>query len=205
MTQRVVALMGSYHPDGTLARSLDLVLAGARESGAEVERVDLMERHIEFCRNCRHCTQAPGETRGACVIEDDAPALLDELEAADAIVLAAPVNFGDVNARTRQLLERMVGYAYWPAGAPAPKPREGAAGRRSRKPAVLLTSSAAPALLTRLCARPLKTLRRMAKLLRARPVASLVVGLASSSEPRVGARTERRLRRAGRRLVERSA
>ena len=41
-------------------------------------------------------------------------------EAADALVLAAPVNNLDVNALTRAFIERMVGYMHWPFGAEAP-------------------------------------------------------------------------------------
>ena len=203
MVNRVIALMGSYRKEGTLDRSLGLVLAGAREAGAEVHQIHRLEPHIEFCHNCRECLRAPGDPRGPCVLDDAVGALLDELAAADAVVLAAPVNFGDVNARTRQLLERMGGYAHWPEGAPGPKARKGAAGKVRSKTAILLTSSAAPGIFKRFSGRPLKTLRTMARLLHARPVASLVVGLAEFPEPRLSPRTERRLRRAGRRLGQR--
>jgi len=46
--------------------------------------------------------------------------LLDRIEAADALVLGAPVNFGDINALTRKFLERTVCYGYWPWNSPAP-------------------------------------------------------------------------------------
>ena len=170
---RVVALMGSYREGGTIDTIVDEVLEGARAAGASTEKIDLIEQRVEFCRNCRACTRAPGPERVPCAEhDDDVDALLARLEAADAIVLAAPVNFGDVNAVTRRLLERMVGYGYWPEGQAAPKLR-----RRTGQPALLVSSSAAPGWMTRLFARPLKTLRHMARTMGARPVGSLVLGL----------------------------
>src|SRR5690606_17046222 len=98
-------------------------LAGAREAGAEVAKIDLNDRPIEFCRNCRTCTQQEGLRRGECPIEDDMGRILDELERSDAIVLASPTNFGTVTALMKRFIERLVCYAYWPWGAPAPRGR----------------------------------------------------------------------------------
>ena len=48
----------------------------------------------EFCTNCRTCIQAPGETRGKCVLDDDMEPLLTEIKNADSVVLGASVNYG---------------------------------------------------------------------------------------------------------------
>jgi multimeric flavodoxin WrbA len=198
---RVVGLMGSYHPDGVTARALEAVLAGARAAGARTERIDLAAREIEFCRNCRACTQTPGPERGECVLHDDLDDVLSTLESADGLVLAAPVNFGDVNALTRRFLERMVGCGYWPFGQKAPAARSAT----RRRAAVLVTSSAAPGVLTRLFMRPLSTLRRMAALLHAQVVGTLVQGLAGDRAPRLDERHRRRAETLGRRLAERAS
>ena len=68
------------------------------------------------------------------------------MEAADALVLAAPVNNMDVTAVTRAFTERMVGYMHWPFGAHAPKLRI----ERPRMQTVLITSSAMPGWMARL-------------------------------------------------------
>lgn len=197
----IVALMGSYHRYGALDHALEEVLAGAREAGARTEKLVLLDQRIEFCMNCRACMAEPGAERGRCVIEDDLESVLRALEQADGIVLGSPVNHGDVNALTRRLLERMGGYAYWPDGAPAPRARD---PRRDR-PAVLVTTSAAPALLTRTLMRPLETLKRMASLVHARPVGSLVVGLAGGQEAETRPGPARRARALGRKLAARAA
>lgn len=197
MGKRVVALMGSYRHGGVVDTTTELVLAAARARGAVTEKIVLIDEHVEFCGNCRACMQQPGAARGTCVIEDDVASILDRLTAADAIVLGAPVNFGDVNARTRQFLERMVPLATWPPGAPSPKLRDPRKGKR----AVLITSSAAPGWMTRYLARPLKTLKRMAGMLGARPVDSIVVGLVPAHQATPSDRSRRAAERAAGRLV----
>src|ERR1700676_115751 len=123
MAKRVVAIVGSYRRGGTVDTVVDGVLAGARERGAETKKFYLIEKHIEYCRNCRACTQEAGSVRGACAIHDDMPSILQEIDDADAVVLGSPVNFYNVTAVFRTFLERLVGCAYWPWGQPAPKPR----------------------------------------------------------------------------------
>ena len=112
-------------------------------------------------------------------------------EAGDATQLQAAFD-----AITRRVLERMVGYAYWPEGVDRPSFR--------RNPtdgyAVLVSASAAPSLMTRTLARPLRTLRQMARLLSKRPIGSIVIGLQGDGR---GA-SRRQLARA-RRLGERLA
>lgn len=196
MSARVVALMAAHRKGGAVDTTVAEVLAGARLAGAETVEIDLLACRVEFCQGCRTCCSAPGFVRGACVKDDDVDEILRLLERADGIVLGAPVRFDDVNALTRRLLERMVGYAYWPPGQPAPRARR----PRGTTPALLITSSAAPAILTRLLARPLRTLRRMAHLLGARPIGTLVTGLAGEPGFHPPPRTLRRARRLGQAL-----
>lgn len=195
--------MGSYHRDGTIAQLVERALTGARAAGAETETIVLVDQHVEFCLNCRQCVAQDGEARGRCVQHDDVDALLDRLVSADAVVLAAPVNLGDVNALTRQFLERMLGFAHWPDEAHAPKLRV-ELPRSKRPPALLITSSAAPSLLTRLFQQPLRTLRKMAALLGARPVGTLVCGLAGRPGRGPGTRDLERAERLGAQLAARA-
>lgn len=187
-TTLIVGLMGSYHLHGTIDCAVEAALEGARARGAATRKIVLMDQHIEFCSNCRGCTECDGPERGECHFNDDLDDVLAKLEGADGVVLAAPVNFGDVNALSRRLLERMVGYAYWPHWARSPRLRS----RKITGRALLITSSAAPQFMTRTMARPLKTLRRMARLLGKRPSGTIVMGLQMQNvRP-----TERQLERA---------
>ena len=108
--------------------------------------MQLRDYPIEFCRNCRECTQLPGVAPGACVLDDGMRDLVAKIEAADAYILASPTNVYAVTALFKRFMERLIVYAYWPWGAAAPKLRKKLATKR----AIAITSSAAPVLLGRL-------------------------------------------------------
>jgi hypothetical protein len=197
MAKKVVAVVGSYRKGGTVDTAVDAVLAGARERGAETHKIYLIDQHIEYCRNCRACTQEPGEARGACVIQDDLPGLLREIESADAVVLGSPVNFYNVTAIFRTFLERMAGCVYWPWGQASPKPRSKELPRK----AVLIASMAAPSFLMSIATGAPRALRVTAQCLGARPVAKLWIGLAAqSAKPRLAESMLRRARKIGQEL-----
>jgi hypothetical protein len=194
MAKKVVAIVGSYRNGGTVDTAVDAVLDGARAQGAETNKIYLIEKHIEYCRNCRKCTQVAGEARNACVIQDDLPGMLAELDSADAIVLGAPVNFYNVTAVFRAFLERLLGCVYWPWGQWSPKPRS----QKLPRKAVLISASAAPGILLPVATGAPKALRIAANCLGARPVAKLWIGLAAqSAEPKLSERLLRKARRIG--------
>jgi multimeric flavodoxin WrbA len=62
MGMRAIGIAGSYRKSGVVDTAVGEVLAGATEAGAEVEKVLLGDHHLEYCRNYRFCTQAPGES-----------------------------------------------------------------------------------------------------------------------------------------------
>jgi FMN-dependent NADH-azoreductase len=131
------------------------------------------------------------------VIEDDMAKILAELEGADAVVLASPVNFYNTTAVFRTFLERLVGCAYWPWGQAAPKPR----AKEQRRKAVLIASSAAPGFLLPLATGAPRALRAAAQCLGARPVARLSVGRAAqSAKLQLSEEWLQRARRIGRQL-----
>lgn len=118
----------------------------------------LRDRNIAFCTNCRSCTQAAPETmRGECPTDDDMSVVCDQLDGADAIVFASPINFGTVTALMKRFIERLVCYAYWPwASNRPPKQRI----KKRHKKAIVVASSAAPAFMVKFflpgALRPLK-------------------------------------------------
>jgi multimeric flavodoxin WrbA len=70
MNSKVVAIVGSYRKGGTIDTAVEAILEGARERGAQTNIVYLRDQHIEFCTNCRQCTQTPGEERSKCAQQD---------------------------------------------------------------------------------------------------------------------------------------
>ena len=143
------------------------------------------------------------ELRGRCVLHDDMAGLLDQLDAADGIVLAAPTNFYNVNALTRRFIERLIPYGYWPWGAKAPRLRRDMIDHPPpRKPAVILTTSAAPGFLARLFMPGARgALKTAAHMLGAKVQTSLTLGMvAQAPEGTLSERDKRRAFEAGRRL-----
>jgi NAD(P)H-dependent FMN reductase len=198
MGRKVVAIVGSYRKGGTVDRAVQAILEGAREKGAETCTIYLTEQHIEFCQNCRRCTQAPGLQRGQCVQQDDLQAILDAVEAADAVVLGSPVNCWNLTAIFRRFMERLLGAAYWPWGNAAPRLRE----TRFARKAVLVASSAAPGFCIPIFTGAARALRVTAKMLGAKTVGKLWIGLAAQEPHQVlSARTLAHARRLGLALV----
>jgi multimeric flavodoxin WrbA len=195
---RITAIVGSYRKGGIIDTAVDEILISAREEGAEVTKIYLIDKQIEFCTNCRTCMQQDGPKRGECPIVDDMGSLLDEIERSDAVVLASPMNFGTVTAVMKVFIERLACLAYWPWGANAPKMRN----RLKQKRAVLVASSAAPAFIARLTSPLVKLLKYAATVLGARTIGVLFIGLAAREQKQeIGARAREKARLLGKKLA----
>ena len=68
MAVKVVGINGSYRKGQIIDSAVSAVLEGAKAQGAQTNKIFLLDKHIEFCNNCRSCTQSKEETRrGSCV------------------------------------------------------------------------------------------------------------------------------------------
>ncbi len=198
MPKKIVALSGSYQKEGFTNSIVDEILDAAGKAGASTVRIDLLDRNIEFCSNCRACSQEPGRTRGMCVKKDDMAAILDEIESADALVLASPVNMLNVTAVFRRFMERLTPYSYWPWGGPSPKFRI----TRPEKKSVLVACSAMPGFMIPLFTGTRKALAATAKIFGAKPESTILAGMAAKSlGQKASGKTLARARRAGARLA----
>ncbi len=175
MSARVVAIIGSYRKGGVTESAVEAILDAARSKGAVTQMIRLSDQPIEFCTNCRHCTQAPGEARVRCSQIDGIQQILNAVDAADAIVLASPVNYYNVTAIFRRFQERLLGYTYWPWGQNAPALRT----KHQPRKAVLVASAGIPGFLIPLATGAARALRISAKMMGAKPVARLWIGLAA--------------------------
>ncbi len=80
---------------------LDSVLKGARDRGAQTEKVVLNSLKIKPCQGCGRCSKT-----GTCYIADDMRALLAKLKACDGLIIASPVYFGTVTAQLKIMIDR---------------------------------------------------------------------------------------------------
>ena len=174
----ILAIVGSYRKGGIIDSAIDQILSSAKESGAETRKIYLIDMQLSFCTNCRSCTQQAGSPYGTCVLNDDMKSLLRELERADALVLGSPMNAGTVTAVMKVFIERLVCTAYWPWGAAAPKNRN----PEKKKQAVLVASSAAPAFMANVTGDVMGRLKTAARMLGARTVGTLFIGLAAQQQ-----------------------
>jgi multimeric flavodoxin WrbA len=174
MPKTILAIVGTYRKAGVVDTAVNEILKAAQAAGVQTSKIYLIDKHIEFCTNCRACTQQPGPARGTCPINDDMTEILDRLDSADALVIASPINFFNVTAVTRKFLERLLVYVYWPWGSTIPKYRVTKPGKK----AVLVTSSGAPAFIGKILFRPaLGALKAISQCFGAKVVARLYFGL----------------------------
>lgn len=195
--KKVVAIVGSYRKGGIIDQAIDRILEAAGEKEAEVEKIYLADKNIQFCKNCRDCTQEPGERRGRCVLSDDMSSILDEIESADGLVLGSPINFGSATALYKRFMERLLPYAHWPWGTMIPKIRVKDRGIKI----VVVMASAAPGLFTRLLTPIGRQFKDTAKVIGGKIVGGLFIGLAANESRQVlGEGVKRKAQKLGERL-----
>jgi len=84
---------------------LQYLLKGFEEAGAEIEVVNIYDKHlnIEPCRGCFTCWT---KTDGVCMLEDDANHLVDKINNAYLTVYAFPLYIDSIPAKLKALLDR---------------------------------------------------------------------------------------------------
>ncbi len=200
MSRKIVGIVGSYRKGGIIDTAVSQALKGAEESGAETVKIFLPDKKIEFCNNCRGCTQQPGDKRGECIYDDDMEGILQQLDEADGYVLGSPVNFGTVTAITKRFMERLVVYAYWPWGKiAAPKFRN----VKLNKKAVIITSFTPPGWIGRIILPgAAKQLKLTAKVLGAKQLKFLYLGMVpKAADSKLDDKNMQKAIQAGKRLT----
>jgi len=99
---RVLGIAGSPRRGGNTDLLLAEVIRGAASKGAEVKTIVLNDLKITPCQHCDACQE-----KGQCKIEDDMQMVYRELEEADRIVLASPIQFTGVTAQMKAMIDRL--------------------------------------------------------------------------------------------------
>ena len=97
----VLGIAGSPRRGGNTDLLLDEVLKGAASRGARVKKVVLNDLNMTTCQHCDACQKT-----GRCRIEDDMQMVYQDLEDADRIVLASPIQFMTVTAEMKAMIDR---------------------------------------------------------------------------------------------------
>jgi len=97
----VLGIAGSPRRGGNTDLLLAEVMRGAASRGAEVKTIILNDLKITPCQHCDACLEA-----GRCRIDDDMQMVYRELEDADRIVLASPIQFMGITAQMKAMIDR---------------------------------------------------------------------------------------------------
>jgi len=179
MPKKTIAIVGTYRKGKTIDTAVNELLCAAQLSGCQTEKIYLLDKHIEFCTNCHNCTQQAGTIRGDCVISDDMKQILDKIDSADGIVLAAPINWFNITALMKRFVERLLPYGYWPWNSAIPKYRI----KKLTKKAVIITSSGCPEWLGRIIFRgAFFVLKSAARCMGAKVIKKIYIGSAGISQ-----------------------
>lgn len=98
---RVLGITGSPRRGGNTDLLLDEVLKGAASKGAETKKIILSDLKVDPCQHCDTCLKT-----GRCKLMDDMQMIYEELEKADRIVLASPIQFMSVTAQMKAMIDR---------------------------------------------------------------------------------------------------
>ena len=98
---KVLGIMGSPRRQSNTEILLDKALEGAREGGAEVEKVVVSELKVSPCREIYACHED-----GNCPMKDDMQWLYEKLLEADHIALASPIFFYGLTSQAKAIVDR---------------------------------------------------------------------------------------------------
>ena len=102
MAIKVFGLSTSPRRGGNTELLLDEVLRGAKDKGAEVEKICLSDLKVGACNECEACYRT-----GECVIKDDFDEILRKFIETDRLVFASPIFFMGLPAQAKAVVDRI--------------------------------------------------------------------------------------------------
>lgn len=102
MSKKILAVVSSPRKGGNSELLVDRFIEGAREAGHTVEKLCLREKKLSPCIACEACLR----NGGSCIQKDDMGEILDQIIAADVIVLSTPVYYYSISAQLKMMIDR---------------------------------------------------------------------------------------------------
>lgn len=103
---KIVSLLGSPRTNGNSATIANHFMQTAAGLGAEIQSFELNRLTYRGCQACYACKQG----REDCVLNDDLTEVLAAVQAADVVVLATPVYYGDITMQLKGFIDRSYSY-----------------------------------------------------------------------------------------------
>lgn len=98
---KILGVLGSPRVGGNSDILLEHALAGARDGGAEAEKIVLSHKKVSGCLDCEKCNET-----GICAIKDDMLEIYKKILEADAIIHSVPLYFWAMTAQMKAYLDR---------------------------------------------------------------------------------------------------
>lgn len=97
-----VVIISSSMRKGNSDKLCDYFQKGVIESRNKVERINLRDIELKFCLACRDCYNF-----GNCTQNDDMNKIYPIIKAADVLVLATPIYYGEMSGQLKVFLDRL--------------------------------------------------------------------------------------------------
>ena len=110
---KIIGFSGSPHRNGNTVWTVEQILEGAKQAGAETVVFSASVLDAKPCRGCFGCKSGDK----GCIINDDMQKVYDELRDADALVFASPVYMGQMTGQAKVFMDRL-----FPANSPTFSP-----------------------------------------------------------------------------------
>lgn len=141
-TGKILTISGTYRRGRTIDTLIDKAIGGLQGSydDIDVEKIRLIDKNIQYCKNCMVCAgDDPEKPYAKCVIDDDMQEIYKKMSEADGFIFGTPVNMGCETAIIKTFLER----SCYVMGSPGNYPIKGCPEPRSkrRKYALIIVSS----------------------------------------------------------------
>ena len=150
---KILSIIGSYRKGKTIDTLVDKAIEGVKSHNGDiqVDKLYLIDKKIEYCKNCMVCrNDDPEKEIARCVISDDLNMINPIIKGAAGFIFATPVNCGTVTAVLKTFLERTT----WVFARPGKRPINGCPEPRSlkkKKAIIILSSGIIPPLFRRFC------------------------------------------------------
>ncbi len=100
--KKVLILSGSSRKNGNTQLMAEAFAMECRETGNDVELIQLYEKSVNPCLACDYCS----DNGGTCIQNDDMYAIAEFLKTFDTLVFATPVYYGGIPAKLKAVIDR---------------------------------------------------------------------------------------------------
>ena len=100
--KKVIVISTSLRTGSNSDMLADKFVEGAMTAGNEVEKIELKDKDIRFCKGCMACQKL-----GRCAIKDDVNGIMQKVLNADVVCWATPIYYYEMSGQMKTLIDRM--------------------------------------------------------------------------------------------------